>query len=310
MSWLRTIRDGAWRGIVAWAKLMVVIAPVFTLMAVLKYIHVLPAIADWCRPAMRYLGLPGDAALALVVGNFLNLYAAIGVIASLHLNPNQMTVLSLVLLLSHSQILESSVFFQIKTKYGILWAVRLITALLVGYGLHFLIAPSSAAILSAGQAPPVAAPTLRVAGAEYVAGLLNLAVKMLLILVAIFLVLEIVKRLRLLDRSLKGLNRVTNFMGFSVPAGLPLLAGIIFGIVFGAGVITGSVKEHALDKKQVLLVSVFLALCHGIIEDTGLMIVLGANVFWITVPRLILGVGVTWLVNRLYNPVRPTLSQS
>lgn len=118
---------------------MLIIAPVYTAMAILKYLKVLPAIADLCRPAMKYLGLPGDAALALVLGNFLNLYSAIGVMASLTLTPAQMTVLSLVLLISHSQILESSVFFQMRTKYGIIWAIRLVTALLVGYALHFVI---------------------------------------------------------------------------------------------------------------------------------------------------------------------------
>lgn len=144
--------------------------------------------------------------------------------------------------------------------------------------------------------------TIRAALREYASGLFSLAWKMLLILVLIFVVLEVVKRFRLLERSLKGLHKVTGFMGFNEAAGLPLLAGVVFGIVFGGGVICGSVEEQKLEPRQVFLVSIFLALCHGIIEDTGLMIVLGANVFWITVPRLILGVAVTWLVNRWYQP--------
>jgi hypothetical protein len=146
--------------------------------------------------------------------------------------------------------------------------------------------------------------SLHAALGDYAGGLYSLAWKMLLILVVIFVLLEIVQRLRLLEKSLRGLNKVTRFMGFSEQAGLPLLAGIVFGIVFGGGVIAGSVAEQKLVPKQVFLVSIFLAMCHGIIEDTGLMIVLGANVFWITVPRLILGVAVTWLVNRFYQPAK------
>jgi hypothetical protein len=148
--------------------------------------------------------------------------------------------------------------------------------------------------------------TIRQAALEYGQGLFSLVWKMLLILVIIFVVLEIVTRLRLLERSLRGLNRFTRFMGFSEPAGLPLLAGIMFGIVFGGGVIAGSVADQKLDAKQVLLVGIFLAMCHGIIEDTGLMIVIGANAFWITVPRLILGVLLTWLVNRGYRSREPS----
>lgn len=203
-SWPRTLLDGAGRGAVACARLMAIIAPVYTLMAVLKYLNVLQVVADWCRPAMRYFGLPGDAAFALVLGNFLNLYAAIGVISHLRdsalLAGGQLTLLSLMLLISHSQILESSVFFQIKTKYGVLWLVRLVTALLVGYGLHFLIAPAAGtpALVSALTIPSL---TLQAAAIEYARGLLSLALKMLVILLAIFIVLEVVKRLRLLEKS-------------------------------------------------------------------------------------------------------------
>jgi hypothetical protein len=135
---------------------------------------------------------------------------------------------------------------------------------------------------------------------DYAGGLFGLVWKMLLILVLIFVALEIVTRLRLLEKSLRELHRITRFMGFSEPAGLPLLAGIMFGIVFGGGVIAGSVADLRLEKKQVFLVGIFLAMCHGIIEDTGLLLLLGANAFWITVPRLVLGVVITWLANRLY----------
>jgi hypothetical protein len=286
--------------VLAWARLMLVIAPVYTAMAVLKFVGVLPRIAEWCRPAMKYFGLPGDAALALVLGNFLNLYSAMGVIATLKLTPGQMTLLSLMLLISHSQILESSVFFQIQTKYQVIWAIRLVTALVVGWALHFLLAPTAQVAADAAAVTAPVAPSLGQAAAEYGLGLLGLAWKMLAILAAIFLVLEVVKQLNLLEKSLKVLNRFIRFMGYTEPAGLPWLAGVVFGIVFGAGLITDSVKEQALDRKQVLLVSVFLALCHGIVEDTGLMLVLGANVFWITLPRILLAVPVTWAVNRLY----------
>jgi hypothetical protein len=44
-----------------------------------------------------------------------------------------------------------------------------------------------------------------------------------------------------------------------------------------------------------LLVAVFLGLCHGFIEDTLLFVfTVGANVLWITVPRLCVACAVTW----------------
>jgi hypothetical protein len=58
------------------------------------------------------------------------------------------------------------------------------------------------------------------------------------------------------------------------------------------------IKKENIDKKQVLLVSVFLSMCHAIFEDTGLFLMLGASLFWITIPRILLAMVVTILVSQ------------
>ena len=80
---------------------------------------------------------------------------------------------------------------------------------------------------------------------------------------------------------------------------MPWLAGNVFGIVFGAGVIIETAREGQLDPKQVTLVATFLALCHGLFEDTAIFLVLGANMFWILVPRIVLAVAVTWVLSKV-----------
>ncbi len=135
---------------------------------------------------------------------------------------------------------------------------------------------------------------------SYFLGLLNLSWKIFAILFLIFLFLELVQRLGLLAKGNKKIVRLVRIFGFSEEAVAPLLAGIFFGILYGAGVIADLIKKQGVNKKQILLVSVFLAMCHAIFEDTGLFLVLGANIFWITLPRLILAFGVTFLTNKFF----------
>ncbi|MDH5185536.1 MAG: hypothetical protein OEZ20_01820 [candidate division WOR-3 bacterium] len=135
---------------------------------------------------------------------------------------------------------------------------------------------------------------------NYFVGLLNLGWKIFAILFLIFLFLELVQRLGLLAKGNKRIARGVRFLGFSEQAVAPLLAGIFFGILYGAGVIADLIKKQGVNKKQVLLVSVFLAMCHAIFEDTGLFLVLGANIFWLTVPRLILAFGLVFLTNQVF----------
>ena len=136
---------------------------------------------------------------------------------------------------------------------------------------------------------------------QYFIGLFNLGWKIFAILFAIFLFLELVQRLGLLTKGYKTIARFIRFAGFTEAAVAPLMAGIFFGILYGAGVIADLIKKQGVSKKQVLLVSVFLAMCHAVVEDTGLFLVLGAKIFWLTIPRLIIAFGLTFLTSKIFS---------
>jgi len=302
-SFGRTTAVGAWHGVRAFLKLMLIVAPVYTAVTILKYTPVIRVFAEFMAPLMRHFGLPGEAALSIIIGNVVNLYAGLGAITALKITTDQLTVLSLMLLLSHSQILETAVFFQIKAKWWLLWAIRLAVSLLAGVGLSRLVVKTGAA--GTGDAARLAelaqmhyggfVPAL----ANWARGLADTGIKMLLVLVAIFILLELGKRYGILEKTLRAIGTVTRVIGLKPEAGMPWLAGNVFGIVFGAGVVIETAREGKLDAKQVTLVATFLALCHGLFEDTAIFLVLGANMFWILVPRIVLAVAVTWILSRV-----------
>ena len=302
-SFGRTTALGAWHGIRAFLKLMLIVAPVYTFVTVLKYTPAIRVFAEFMAPLMKHFGLPGEAALALIIGNVVNLYAGLGAVTALKIPTDQLTVLSLMLLLSHSQILETAVFFQIRAKWWLLWAIRLVLAMAAGVGLSRLIVKTGATgAADVGRLAELAqmryegfGPALTV----WARGLADTGVKMLLVLVGIFILLEWGKRYGILQKTLRAIGSVTRFIGLKPESGMPWLAGNVFGIVFGAGVIIETAREGQLDPKQVTLVATFLALCHGLFEDTAIFLVLGANMFWILVPRIVLAVAVTWVLSKV-----------
>jgi len=306
----RTTAAGAWRGLRAFLKLMVIVGPVYTVVTALRYTPVIRVFAGWMAPAMRLFGLPGEAALAMILGNVVNLYAGLGAVTALNIDKAQLTVLSLMLLLSHSQILETAVFVQIRAKWWLLWFIRLVVSFIAGVTLSRLIVRTGSS--GAADAERMASMAqldftgIGPALAGWLRGLADTGIKMLLVLVAIFVVLEWARRYGLIEKVLAGIGSLTRFMGLKKEAGMPWLAGNVFGVVFGAGVITETVREGRLDSKQVTLVATFLALCHGLFEDTAIFIVLGANLFWILVPRIILAVLVTWVLSRVLPEPRRT----
>ncbi len=132
-TWPALLRDGLKRGLATFWFLCKIMVPVYAVVTFLKYTPVLNAIAAFCAPAMRYFALPGDAALALVMGNAVNLYAAIAVMITIHLEPAQITLLAVMLGISHSQVMETTIMNKMKINGWVVMGLRLAVSLLLGF---------------------------------------------------------------------------------------------------------------------------------------------------------------------------------
>ncbi|HNZ50990.1 MAG TPA: nucleoside recognition domain-containing protein [Bacilli bacterium] len=130
--------------------------------------------------------------------------------------------------------------------------------------------------------------------------LLSLGMMLLKIIVIITLILvtiEVLKALKVLQWINKKIYVITKYLGISPSASFPLLVGLIIGITYGAGVILMSYKQQEMNKKDVLLVSVFLCLCHAIVEDTLLFAAFGSITWVVIVVKLVVAFTTTMLVN-------------
>ncbi|MEG6617590.1 nucleoside recognition domain-containing protein [Peptococcaceae bacterium 1198_IL3148] len=121
---------------------------------------------------------------------------------------------------------------------------------------------------------------------------------MAVIIFPLMLILEIAKDLNILDKLGAILYPLLKLFNISNHGGIPLMAGLVFGINYGAGVIIDAAKSGALDAREVYLVNIFLVVCHSIFEDTALFMVYGANGALIVLSRLIMAIVITYLFSR------------
>jgi len=117
--------------------LALIIVPVYLIITILGKTPVLGMIGRLFRPLMEFLGLPGEAVMGVVLGNFLNLYAAIGAVTPLELDQKQMTVFALFLLLSHSLPIEAAVSRMAGVKAWPFVILRLFAGFFLAAGLNF-----------------------------------------------------------------------------------------------------------------------------------------------------------------------------
>ena len=90
-------------------------------------------------------------------------------------------------------------------------------------------------------------------------------------------------------------GRRFSFFGITHHGLVPLVTGVIIGLTYGAGVIIHSIRTSNLGRKESFLILLFLSVCHAIIEDTLIFVVIGANGFVLVAFRLSLAVALTYL---------------
>ncbi len=113
------------------------------------------------------------------------------------------------------------------------------------------------------------------------------------ILLPILISLEYVRHYSLLERISSHFNWLTRILTLPPEALLPLLIGLFVGIFLGAAVIIEYAREGLLQKRDLLLIGIFLAINHSIIEDNLLLTALGANLPVLLISRFVLAFLVT-----------------
>lgn len=134
-----TIKRGSKNGLNTVLELAKVIIPVYFIVTVLKATNVLDYISTFFEPFMKLFGLPGEAAVPLVLGNVLNIYAAIGAITSITLTAKQVTIIAVMLSFSHTLPVETAVSKKVGVSVIVVLAVRIGLALLAGIILNLVI---------------------------------------------------------------------------------------------------------------------------------------------------------------------------
>lgn len=131
-------KKGLLNGLYITAELAKAIIPVYILIRLLERSGMMEVIAGWFAPIMSLVGLPGEASLVLVIGNMLTLYPTFGAIQALDLTVKQVTIIALMLLISHSIFMEGAVIRKAGSKAILLTSIRLVVSIFSGIVINLL----------------------------------------------------------------------------------------------------------------------------------------------------------------------------
>jgi hypothetical protein len=275
-----------------------IIFPITLIVSILGYTPVLEWLAGILAPFMSWIGLPGEAAIPLVLGNLLNIYAAIGAILTLDLTVKEVFILAVMLSFSHSLLLESAVASKVGLRIPVVIAVRIGLALFSALVIHLFWDGGQelaqyGLVSSGGQ--EVVDGWLAIAWQGVLSaslGILQLAIIVIPLMVGI----QIMKERNWLRFLSLGMRPLTKMLGIKENTSTTLASGLFFGLSFGAGVMIQAVKEDGVEKKDLYLAFIFLVTCHAVIEDTLIFIPLGIPVLPLLIIRIVTAILLTFAI--------------
>lgn len=289
--------------------LLKVMVPAIVVVKLLEMLGMTELLGHWLAPLMSPLGLPEPLSVVWAATLLTNIYTGLVIFFEVTrdtpLTVAQVTALGALMAVGHSLPVEGAV----ARKAGVPWWLTLLLRIGGAWLLAWLLTLSYGWgdwLQHANQVVWEPAPRDDSLGAWLWDQVRTLAIIFVVIL-ALMAFLKLLRRLgieRLIHKLLYPLLRL---LGIGPAAANITVIGITLGLSFGAGLLLREANSGRLSPRDILLTLSFLGLCHSLIEDTLLIMLLGADLSGILWARLGFALLVIALLARLPWLTRPGL---
>ena len=195
------------------------------------------------------------------------------------------TILGLIILIAHSLPIEVAIARQSRVSAIFNLLFRFINAVIAGKILNYIFIKFE--LFNEKNSSILDIPTNVVSNLDW---LILQSKNFLIIFMIIFLIIStinILKFIGLWQFIINILKIPLSYLGMSEKVANIILIGLTLGISFGGGFLIEESKKNNISKKDILLSLSFLSLCHSIIEDTILILLLGSHISGILFFRMI-----------------------
>ena len=278
-----------------------VILPVVVIIRFLELMGAIPYLAKFLEPLTGFIGIDGSLGLVWMAAILVNIYAGMAAFASLQAifdySVAETTILGLIILIAHSLPIEVAIARQSRVSAIFNLLFRFINAIIAGKILNLIFIEYD--LFSEKNISFLKAPSTTVSNIDWAILQIQNFLIIFLIIFSIITTINIFKYLGIWQIIINILRAPLSYLGMSDKVANIILIGLTLGISFGGGFLIEESKKNNISKKDILLSLSFLSLCHSIIEDTILILLLGSHISGVLFFRFIYTVIIILLMRYL-----------
>lgn len=277
--------------------------PVSLLMAILNYIGVIGKLSVFLQPAAGLLGLRGQGILVLLSGYLVNTYSAIALMLSLELSLKEMTILSSMILLSHTLPIELSIQKKAGGNIWLLLFIRVGASLLTGMLLNLILPSENEGVFYAVQIISPGAASLPDVLRQWLLDNVTV-VKIFVINIVLNVVFKFLISFHVIDRLCDWLKHFMFVFGLAKETALYWLVANVIGLIYGAGILITANESSALEEGEIRKLNLSICSMHSLIQETANFLPLGVGIPALVVPRFITAVVSVWMYHLVMKAVK------
>ena len=266
-----------------------VILPVVIVIRALELIGAIPFLAKFLEPLTSFIGIDGSLGLVWMAAILVNIYAGLAAFASLQAifdySVAETTILGLIILIAHSLPIEVAIAKKSRISWIFNLSFRFINAIVAGKILNLIFTKYE--LFNEPNQSVLQVPNELVSNFEWATLQIQNFFIIFLIIFFIISTINILKVLGIWSLIINIMKIPLSYLGMSEKVANIILIGLTLGISFGGGFLIEESKKNNISKKDILLSLSFLSLCHSIIEDTILILLLGSHISGILFFRFI-----------------------
>lgn len=287
-----------------------IMIPIIIAVKIIEELGGIKYIAYALSPFMQFVGLPDSMGLVWATTLVTNIYGGMIIFVSIAaqepLTIAQVTVLSGMMLLAHNLPVEVRIAQKTGVRIGFNLLLRMGGALLFGFLLH--------TIYSTGDWLQESNVLLWKPTIITDASLSAWVWLQLQTLLQVFIIISIlVAFLKLLKSTgfervlIFFLNPILRLLGLGEKTASITVIGMNLGLTYGGGLLINEAKKGVLSQREIFGAISLIAICHSLIEDTLLVMLLGADISGVLYLRLVfaflvIGIGIR-LITKLNDAV-------